>query len=109
MAYSNEAKMRRLGVKRETLDAFGAVSEQCAREMAEGMLASSKASLALATTGFAGPDGGTAENPVGTVYIALACASGTEVKRLSLHGERARIRELMALNAYDLLRRALSK
>ena len=109
VAYSNEAKMRRLGVKRETLDSFGAVSEQCAREMAEGMRASSGANYALATTGFAGPDGGTVENPVGTVYIALSCAAGTEIKRVSLHGERARIRELACLNAFDLLRRTLSK
>lgn len=107
VTYSDEAKVRRLGVKQKTLDAFGAVSEQCAREMAEGMRASSGADYALATTGYAGPDGGTEENPVGTVYVALASHSGTEVKRISLHGERARIREISCLHAFDLLRRKL--
>jgi nicotinamide-nucleotide amidase len=109
VAYSDEAKMRRLGVHKETLTAFGAVNEQCAREMAEGMLASSGATYALATTGFAGPDGGTEQDPVGTVYIALAGSSGTEIKRVQLFGERARIREVAALHAFDLLRRRLCR
>ena len=107
VAYSDGAKMRRLGVKQETLSAFGAVSEQCAREMAEGLRAESGSSYALATTGFAGPDGGTEENPVGTVYIALAYHGGTEVKRIQLFGERARIREIASLHAFDFLRRKL--
>ncbi len=107
VAYSDDAKTRRLGVSKETLDRFGAVSEPCAREMAEGMLKSSGAAYALATTGFAGPDGGTEQDPVGTVYIALAGAGGTNVKRVQLFGERARIRELASLHAFDLLRRRL--
>ena len=107
VAYSNEAKMRRLGVTQETLSSFGAVSEACAREMAEGIRAASGADYALATTGFAGPDGGTEENPVGTVYLALASREGTEVKRIRLFGERARIREIACLHAFDLLRRTL--
>ncbi len=107
VTYSDGAKMRRLGVKQETLAAYGAVSEQCAREMAEGLRAESGASYALATTGFAGPDGGTEENPVGTVYIALASHDGTEVKRIQLFGERARIREIASLHALDFLRRKL--
>lgn len=107
IAYSNEAKIRRLGVTQETLSSFGAVSEACAREMAEGIRAASGADYALATTGFAGPDGGTEENPVGTVYLALASREGTEVKRIRLFGERARIREIACLHAFDLLRRTL--
>ena len=107
VAYSDDAKMRRLGVKQETLAQFGAVSEACAREMAEGIRAATGASYALATTGFAGPDGGTEENPVGTVYLALASDVGTEVKRIRLFGERARIREIACLHAFDLLRRTL--
>lgn len=63
VTYSDAAKVSRLGVKQETLDQFGAVSEQCAREMAEGMRKTSGADYALATTGYAGPDGGTEENP----------------------------------------------
>ena len=108
VTYSDAAKIRRLGVKQVTLDAFGAVSEQCAREMAEGMRLSSGADYALASTGFAGPDGGTAENPVGTIYLALASADGTSVKRVQLFGDRARIREIASLHAFDLLRRKLA-
>ena len=107
VTYSDQAKIARLGVKEETLAKYGAVSEQCAREMAEGMLKTSGASYALATTGYAGPDGGTEENPVGTVYIALAREGETLVKRINLFGERARIREIATLHAFDMLRRKL--
>lgn len=107
VAYSDEAKMRRLGVKQETLRSYGAVSEPCAREMAEGLRAATGANYALATTGFAGPDGGTEEHPVGTVFIALASHRGTEVKHVRLYGERTRIREIACLHACDLLRRKL--
>ena len=107
VTYSDAAKVARLGVKQETLDQFGAVSEQCAREMAQGMRKSSGADYALATTGYAGPDGGTEENPVGTIYIALARQGETLVKRVQLFGERARIREIASLHAFDLLRRKL--
>ncbi|HRX57418.1 MAG TPA: competence/damage-inducible protein A [Eubacteriales bacterium] len=109
VTYSDAAKVKRLGVKEETLKKFGAVSEECAAEMAQGMLKTSGADYALATTGFAGPDGGTEQAPVGTVFIAIAGRSGVAVKRLSLHGERARIRLGAALNAFDLLRRELCK
>ena len=107
VTYSDAAKVARLGVRQETLDRFGAVSEPCAREMAEGMLRSSGASYALASTGYAGPDGGTEENPVGTVYLALARQGETLVKRIQLFGERARIREIASLHAFDMLRRKL--
>ena len=107
VTYSDAAKVARLGVRQETLDAFGAVSEQCAREMAEGMRKTSGADYALATTGFVGPDGGTEADPVGTVYIALARQGETLVKRVQLFGERARIREIASLQAFDLLRRKL--
>lgn len=109
VAYSDAAKTRRLEVSPELLKTFGAVSEECARAMAEGMRASSGADFALATTGFAGPDGGTEAAPVGTVFLALASPDGTEIKRVQLHGERARIRELASLHAFDLLRRRLCR
>ena len=109
VAYSNAAKTRRLGVPAELLKTYGAVSEECARAMAEGMRASSGADYALASTGFAGPDGGAENAPVGTVFLALASPDGTEVKRVQLHGERARIRELACLHAFDLLRRRLCR
>jgi nicotinamide-nucleotide amidase len=107
VTYSDASKVSRLGVRQATLDQFGAVSEQCAREMAEGMRLSSGADYALATTGYAGPDGGTEDNPIGTVYIALARQGETLVKRIQLFGERARIREIATLHAFDMLRRKL--
>ena len=108
VTYSDQAKLRRLGVQQETLDAFGAVSEQCAREMAEGMRRSSGADYALATTGFAGPDGGTPQEPVGSIYLALSSPDGVMTKHVQLFGDRARIREVACLHAFDLLRRKLA-
>ena len=105
VTYSNDAKMRRLGVSRETLDTVGAVSEACAREMAEGTRRAANADYALSTTGYAGPDGGEPDKPVGTVFVALAGPDGTIVKRLNLFGDRDRIRHSAMLNALDLLRR----
>ena len=105
VTYSNDAKMRRLGVSRETLDTVGAVSEACAREMAEGTRRAANADYALSTTGYAGPDGGEPDKPVGTVFVALAGPVGTIVKRLNLFGDRDRIRHSAMLNALDLLRR----
>lgn len=107
VTYSNDAKMRRLGVHRETLDTVGAVSEECAKEMAEGTRKAANTDFALSTTGYAGPDGGEPDKPVGTVFIALASADGTVVKRLNLFGDRDRIRHAAMLNALDLLRRKL--
>ena len=107
VTYSNDAKMRRLGVRKETLDTVGAVSEECAKEMAEGVRKAANTDFALSTTGYAGPDGGEPDKPVGTVFIALACADGTIVKRLNLFGDRDRIRHSAMLHALDLLRRKL--
>lgn len=72
VTYSNDAKMEMIGVKRATLDAHGAVSRETALEMASGALAHSRAGIALAVTGIAGPDGGSAEKPVGLVWFGLA-------------------------------------
>ena len=72
VTYSNEAKMEMLGVRKETLDEHGAVSEQTALEMAAGALERSRAGLAISVTGVAGPDGGSAEKPVGLVWFGLA-------------------------------------
>lgn len=72
ITYSNAAKMECLSVKQETLAQFGAVSAEVAREMAEGALKNSHADLSVAVTGIAGPDGGSKEKPVGTVWIAYA-------------------------------------
>ncbi len=107
VTYSNDAKMRRLGVSKVTLDTVGPVSEQCAKEMAEGLLERANTTYALATTGIAGPGGGTSDTPVGTVFVSLASRSETIVKRLSLSGDRNRIRHVAVLNILDILRRKL--
>jgi len=109
VTYSNTAKMKRLGVKEETLHRCGAVSAQCAKEMAEGMLQSAGSDIALATTGIAGPDGGTDEKPVGLIYIALATKSETIVQELHLSFNRERNRSMTVLHVLDLLRRLLQK
>ena len=88
VSYSNEVKMKVLGVKRETLEQYGAVSEQTAREMAEGVKNLMEVDVAVATTGIAGPGGGTPEKPVGLVYIGLATPEGVEVKRFLFNGDR---------------------
>jgi len=77
ITYSNEAKVDMLGVSRETLKRHGAVSAETAGEMAEGALARSRAGLAMAVTGIAGPDGGSAEKPVGLVWFGIAVEGGT--------------------------------
>lgn len=106
VTYANEAKVRYCGVKLETLAAYGAVSEQTAREMAQGLREASGADIAVATTGIAGPSGGTKEKPVGLVYVACADARGVQVCKLTLGGSRARIRELSALRALHMIRRS---
>lgn len=106
VTYANEAKMRYCGVKKETLDTYGAVSEQTAREMAQGLRERSGADIAVSTTGIAGPSGGTKDKPVGLVYVGCADARGVRVERLMLTGNRERIRNLAALRALDMIRRA---
>ena len=107
VTYSNEAKMRLLGVSKDTLRQFGAVSAQCAREMAEGARLAAGADFALSTTGIAGPHGGTPEKPVRLVYVGVASTSGCEAQELHLRGERDWIRELTCVNALNALRLAL--
>ena len=106
VTYANEAKIRYCGVRPETLERFGAVSEETAREMAQGLRERSGADIAVATTGIAGPDGGTPEKPVGLVYVACADLHGVSVEKLTLSGSRERIRSLAALRALDMVRRA---
>ncbi len=109
VTYANEAKMQLLGVKRETLDTFGAVSEETAKEMAEGARKASGSDIALSVTGIAGPTGGTDEKPVGLVYIGISDKAGTEVFRFVQHGDRERVRNKSALCALDIIRRRICK
>jgi nicotinamide-nucleotide amidase len=93
VTYSNTAKVEMLGVSPQTLETYGAVSAETATEMAAGALAHSNADVAVAVTGIAGPDGGTPEKPVGTVFIAWAHKNGTsKVVRKQLSGNRRQIR-----------------
>jgi len=111
VAYANQSKVIRLGVPAELIDRppkHGAVSEPVARAMAEGLRRSRQVTFALATTGIAGPTGGTPDKPVGLVYVALAGPGRTEVLRLNLVGDRSRIRRRASLAAINLLRLRLS-
>lgn len=94
VTYSNEAKTEMLGVPAVLIAAHGAVSAEVVRAMAEGALAKSRADLAVAVTGVAGPGGGSRDKPVGTVWFSLARkGGGTDVELLRLHGDRAAIRQ----------------
>jgi nicotinamide-nucleotide amidase len=92
VTYSNEAKINRLGVKKETLDRYGAVSEQIAREMAEGIAKKFDTNIGLSTTGIAGPEGGSDEKPVGLVYMGIYINGKTIVKKFVFNGNRQQIR-----------------
>lgn len=108
VAYSNDAKQALLGVRQETLEAYGAVSLRTAEEMAAGIRRQASADLGLATTGVAGPGGGTPDKPVGTVCIGLAWEGGVWSHRYQL-GERSRewVKGMAAQVALDRLRRWL--
>ncbi len=104
VAYSNEAKHQLLSVSRATLSAHGAVSEEVAREMAEGGRVAFGADVCVADTGIAGPGGATALKPVGLFYLALATPSGCTVRRFEFHGDREANKEAATQSALNLLR-----
>lgn len=103
VTYSNEAKHRLLGVSEETLMKYGAVSEQTAYEMAVGVARTAGADTALVTTGIAGPDGGTAQKPVGLVYIGCFCQGKVVVKKCQFSGGRQEVRMAAVNAAMELL------
>jgi nicotinamide-nucleotide amidase len=107
LTYADETKTELLGVSADLIAAHTAVSEEVARAMADGAKQRARTDYALSVTGYAGPDGGTKENPVGTVFVGIATPSGTEVRRLRLPGDRDRIRNFAVQNALNLLRLAL--
>ncbi|HEY8929426.1 MAG TPA: competence/damage-inducible protein A [Mucilaginibacter sp.] len=103
VTYSNELKESVLGVRRLTIDQFGAVSGETAEEMVEGALRNFKSDYAIAVTGIAGPDGGTPEKPVGTVWIAVANVNKTVVKKLTFGDKRRQNIERSAISALTML------
>jgi nicotinamide-nucleotide amidase len=107
VTYSNETKTRRLQVPAELLEKEGAVSSATAMAMARGIRKASGSDIALAVTGIAGPEGGSEEKPVGTVFLALAGRSDCTAKRYQFSGDRERIRRMTAFTALDWLRRHL--
>lgn len=107
VTYSNDAKMRRLNVKAETLEKHGAVSAEIAEEMVRGIAEAAGTDAALSVTGIAGPDGGTPEKPVGLVYVGLYYKGTTKVKKLNLSGTREKIRIRTTMEALDFLRREI--
>lgn len=109
ITYSNESKVAMLGVRQSSLDAYGAVSEAVAREMAEGACHWSRAQMAVAVTGIAGPDGGSKEKPVGTVWIAWRRADGrVDAREFRFPGDRESVRRHTVLAALEGLKTCLS-
>ena len=104
VTYCDSAKAGLLGVKEETLREHTAVSAECASQMAEGARSVSGADWAVSVTGYAGPDGGDETHPVGTVFVGVAGADGTQTHEFHLRGARDRVRTLAASNALNLLR-----
>jgi nicotinamide-nucleotide amidase len=109
VTYTDEVKHRELGVPTELLEKFGAVSDPVARAMAEGVRARFGTDLGVATTGFAGPTGGTETDPVGTAYVALAHRAGTEVTRFGWLGTRFEVMSRTAKLALNMARLRLMK
>ena len=105
VSYSNEAKIKRLKVKKETLEKYGAVSEEVAREMLAGL----KTDVGISTTGIAGPGGGTKDKPVGLVYIGIKVKDEVKVFKRELKGDRNKIRQRAMMHALYNLLKILSK
>jgi len=103
VCYSNESKVKRLGISEKTLEEYGAVSAETAGQMAKGAAETSGASIGISTTGIAGPGGGTDEKPVGLVYVGICVNGKVETKELRLRGNRRRIRERSVAEALRMV------
>ena len=104
ITYANRAKKQLLNVSQKTLDAYGAVSEQVVEQMAVGAIHSSGANYAIAVSGIAGPDGGSAEKPVGTVWVCWITPETTRVEQYQLQGDRQAVREqVIKISLQELL------
>ncbi|WKY46547.1 competence/damage-inducible protein A [Eubacteriaceae bacterium ES3] len=107
VTYSNEAKIKLLDVSPDTLEKYGAVSEETAREMCMGLRYTSGADCCIAVTGVAGPGGGTEEKPAGLVYIGVFYKNNLEVTRWHFKGERQVVQDKTAIKAFNLIRKAI--
>ena len=107
VSYSNKIKRKLIGVKRSSLEKHGAVSSVVAKEMAKGAAMLSKADVVVSVTGIAGPDGGSAEKPVGLVYIGCQVKGETTVKEYHFKGDRNKIREASVSAALSLMRECI--
>ena len=107
ITYSNKLKRNVIGVKKSSLEKYGAVSEQVAAEMAQGALAEAKADVAVSVTGVAGPGGGTPEKPVGTVFIGCAVKNKVYVEKFSFNGDRNKVRQSSVAAALSMIRRCV--
>ena len=107
ITYANQAKIKLLGVSEQTLKSFGAVSEQVASHMAAGCAGAAGAEVGIASTGIAGPDGGSPEKPVGLVYLGCSVKERVVVKRYLLEGDRRQIREGAVQEALKLILESL--
>lgn len=104
ITYSNEAKMDMVGVSQRTLDSYGAVSEQTVREMTDGALHNSNATVSVAVSGIAGPDGGTDDKPVGTVWFSWQDNQGwKKTEKLVFSGDRTQVRQQTVFHALKIL------
>ena len=107
VCYANEVKVDILHVNPNLIEKHGAVSDEVARAMAEGARKRAESTYGLATTGIAGPTGGSAEKPVGTVYVALAHKNGTKIRKLFFPSDRETFKQLVAQVAFEMLRQKL--
>ena len=108
VTYSNEWKMRQLGVLPKTLETYGAVSAQTVSQMLDGLLANGGADLGIAVSGIAGPGGGTPEKPVGTVFIGVAGHGWQIVRRMLFAGDRAAVRAQTIETALAMMTEAVA-
>lgn len=107
-SYANDVKIKVLGVKPETLEKYGAVSSECVAEMAEGIRRITGSDYSVATSGIAGPGGGTEDKPAGTVWIGVSSQKGTETYRMCFKGDRKRNIERFSSFALDYLRKKMN-
>jgi nicotinamide-nucleotide amidase len=109
ITYANEAKEKRLGVKRETLEKYGAVSEETVKEMAVGLAKETLADVTIVSSGIAGPDGGTKEKPVGLVYLCCFVNGKTYVEKNIFSGDRQSVRHQAVDRAIKLVIDSINK